>query len=69
MTANLAPEPMFVTVPPRPQRVLHSGAYIKYRINFFFDFCRNDKLSKLTLTDILKDSKIIVLILHHGIKP
>lgn len=24
------PEPMFVTVPPRPQRVLHSEAYIKY---------------------------------------
>lgn len=24
------PEPMFVTVPPRPQRVLHSEAYIRY---------------------------------------
>ncbi|KNC29730.1 hypothetical protein FF38_05210 [Lucilia cuprina] len=24
------PEPMFITVPPRPQRVLHSEAYIKY---------------------------------------
>lgn len=24
------PEPLFVTVPPRPQRVLHSEAYIKY---------------------------------------
>ncbi|XP_067618528.1 protein polybromo-1 [Eurosta solidaginis] len=24
------PEPMFVTVPPRPQRVIHSEAYIKY---------------------------------------
>lgn len=23
-------EPLFVTVPPRPQRVLHSEAYIKY---------------------------------------
>lgn len=23
-------EPMFVTVPPRPQRVFHSEAYIKY---------------------------------------
>lgn len=23
-------EPMFVTVPPRPQRVLHSEAYLKY---------------------------------------
>jgi len=28
---NITPtEPMFVTVPPRPQRVLHSEAYIKY---------------------------------------
>lgn len=25
-----AAEPLFVTVPPRPQRVLHSEAYIKY---------------------------------------
>lgn len=24
------PEPMFITVPPRPQKVLHSEAYIKY---------------------------------------
>ncbi|XP_037956696.1 protein polybromo-1 [Teleopsis dalmanni] len=24
------PEPMFITVPPKPQRVLHSEAYIKY---------------------------------------
>lgn len=24
------PEPLFVTVPPRPQRVLHSETYIKY---------------------------------------
>ncbi|XP_018906134.2 protein polybromo-1 isoform X2 [Bemisia tabaci] len=24
------PEPMFITVPPRPQRLLHSEAYIKY---------------------------------------
>lgn len=23
-------EPLFITVPPRPQRVLHSEAYIKY---------------------------------------
>lgn len=23
-------EPMFITVPPRPQRVFHSEAYIKY---------------------------------------
>lgn len=23
-------EPMFISVPPRPQRVLHSEAYIKY---------------------------------------
>lgn len=24
------PSPMFVTVPPRPQRLVHSDAYIKY---------------------------------------
>lgn len=29
MSAPVA-EPLFVTVPPRPQRVLHSEAYIKY---------------------------------------
>lgn len=29
MSAPIA-EPLFVTVPPRPQRVLHSEAYIKY---------------------------------------
>ncbi|XP_055373679.1 protein polybromo-1 [Condylostylus longicornis] len=29
LTTN-PPEPMFVSVPPRPQRVLHSEAYIKY---------------------------------------
>lgn len=27
---QMPPEPMFVTVPPRPQKVLHSEAYIKY---------------------------------------
>jgi len=25
-----APEPLFVAVPPRPQKLLHSEAYIRY---------------------------------------
>lgn len=30
IAASDPPEPMFVTVPPRPQRILHSEAYIRY---------------------------------------
>lgn len=30
ITISKHPEPLFVTVPPRPTRVFHSEAYIKY---------------------------------------
>ena len=30
------PEPMFVSVPPRPQRLLHSEAYIRYIEQYSF---------------------------------
>lgn len=34
---QVAGEPIFVAVPPKPQRLLHSEAYIKY-IYFVFSF-------------------------------
>ena len=45
-------EPLFVAVPPRPQRLLHSEAYIKYCLNFlYFNLIVNlTKLDPIVLT-------------------
>lgn len=41
MSGGRTLEPLFVTVPPRPQRLLHSEAYIKYCLYYKYVICHD----------------------------